>query len=160
MLRQSHFWSLTVSLGILTAVSIASATISLGDNAFNAKKVPFETLDDTDVDTDTETDESSCDLEDDEVQQGEQAFRKEESVHEVKEQQVSQRQQAQETENMAAASETVSINDDTVCEVQEEPDVVKEEMIAIITVKNETAWEWPDLFTRINRFRFSERLEI
>jgi flagellar biosynthesis GTPase FlhF len=148
-------------LGILTAVSIASGTLSLGEkNAFNAKKVPIETRDDTDVDTDTETDESSCDLEENEVQQEEVSFRIEESVHEVKEQEVNECQQAEETEKKAVEIETVPLNDVTVYKAHEDSDVVKGKMVEVVTVKNETTWEWPDLFTRIRRFRFSERLEI
>lgn len=50
MLRQSHLWSLTLSLGLLTAVSIASGTLALGKtNANNDKKRESEVLEDTDT---------------------------------------------------------------------------------------------------------------
>jgi hypothetical protein len=139
-----------VSLGILTAVTIASGTLSLGEkNAFNAKKVQLETLDDTDVDTDTETDESCCDLEEGEAQQREQAFRNEE-----------REQHAQAIKDKKVEDEHVSTISDTVCANQEEPDECKKEIIKEVTIRNDSTWEWPDLFTRIRRFRFSERLEI
>lgn len=65
MLQQSHLWSLTLSLGIVTALSIASGTLSLGKNKKNTRNDTKKRGEDALLE-DTDTDDSSYNREEDE----------------------------------------------------------------------------------------------